>query len=179
MDMAAEVVSFWREAGDKDLWFEKSAAFDEEFRARFLDLHMAVAARQHDAWLDSAKGALALLVLTDQFPRNAFRGTAHMYATDPLARSYARKAQAGGHMERVDAPFRPFFCLPFMHSEDRRDQDVSLALARTLGPPTLEFAEGHRDIIRRFGRFPHRNPLLGRETTAEEKAFLEDGGFGG
>ncbi|CAH1694761.1 conserved hypothetical protein [Hyphomicrobiales bacterium] len=173
----AEVLRFWRTAEDK--WFAKDNRFDSAFRERFLDLHLAVAARRHDRWMETPDGALALLILTDQFPRNAFRGTGHMYATDPLARLYARQAQALGHMERVEPALRLFFCLPFSHSEDEADQETAVSLNRQLGQPWLEHAEGHRDIIRRFGRFPHRNPMLGRETTQEEAVFLNAGGFKG
>lgn len=178
-DGVSAVVGFWSEAGTRGQWFDQDPAFDAAFRQRFLDLHMEVAARRRDGWAETAEGALALLVLTDQFPRNAFRGTAHMYATDPLARLHARQAVEAGHMERVEPALRLFFCLPFAHSEDIADQDISVALNARLGPTWLEHAEGHRDIIRRFGRFPHRNPMLGRATTPEEKRFLETGGFRG
>lgn len=177
--LISDVVGFWKEAGKDGRWFDKDKGFDRRFRERFLDLHMAVATREHDSWMETPEGALALLILTDQFPRNAFRGTGHMYATDPLARHYARQAHAGGHMERVEPDLRLFFCLPFAHSEDIADQDLSVALNARLGQPWLDHAEGHRDIIRRFGRFPHRNPLLGRETTFEEAVFLRNGGFQG
>ncbi|KKX25052.1 DUF924 family protein [Rhizobium sp. LC145] len=160
-------------------WFDKDEGFDRLFRDRFLDLHMAVAARRYEGWIEHAKGALALLVLTDQFPRNAFRGTAHMYATDPLARYYARLALDAGHMDHVSTDLRLFFCLPFTHSENITDQDLSVKLNARLGQPWLDHAEGHRDIIRRFGRFPHRNFMLGRATTAQEAEFLEAGGFQG
>lgn len=174
---ARAVVSFWTASSEH--WFDKDVGFDRAFRERFLDLHMDVAARQHDDWMASSEGALALLVLTDQFPRNAFRGTGHMYATDPLARHYARQALAAGHMDCAEPELRLFFCLPFAHSEDRLDQDLSVRLNATLGEPWLEHAKGHRDIIRRFGRFPHRNPLLGRVTTPEEQVFMHGGGFRG
>ena len=177
--LIADVVGFWKDAGARGQWFDKDEGFDGIFRDRFLDLHMAVAAREHDGWIESPEGALALLILTDQFPRNAFRGTGHMYATDPLARHYARLAHAAGHMERVEAALRLFFCLPFAHSEEIADQDISVELNARLGQPWLDHAEGHRDIIRRFGRFPHRNPMLGRSMTAEEEMFLKSGGFQG
>lgn len=170
------VACLWISSGH---WFEKDAAFDRNFRGRFLALHMAVAARQHDDCTETPHGALALLILTDQFPRNAFRGTAHMFATDPLARHFARQALEAGHMVRVEAQLRLFFCLPFAHSEAMTDQDLSVRLNTGLGQPWLEHAEGHRDIIRRFGRFPHRNGMLGRATTAEENAYLKGGGFQG
>lgn len=176
---AAEVVAFWRRAGEAGLWFRKDASFDGEFAERFREAHMAAARRELDGWADSAEGALALLILLDQYPRNTFRGTGHMYATDPLARSIARAALAAGHVERVEAPLRLFFCLPFAHSEDLADQDLSVALYTRLAPEALSHAEGHRDVVRRFGRFPHRNAMLGRETTAEEAAFLSSGGFAG
>ena len=172
-----DVVAFWRASSDR--WFAKDADFDRAFRERFLDRHMAVAARRHDDWMGTAEGALALLILTDQFPRNAFRGTGHMYATDLLARHYARLALDAGHMERVEPELRLFFCLPFAHSEDIADQDLSVQLNACLGPPWLGHAEGHRDIIRRFGRFPHRHAMLGRAMTPEEADFLEAGGFQG
>ncbi|WP_104494163.1 DUF924 family protein [Paracoccus denitrificans] len=106
--LISDVVGFWKEAGKDGRWFDKDKGFDRRFRERFLDLHMAVATREHDGWMETPEGALALLILTDQFPRNAFRGTGHMYATDPLARHYARQAHAGGHMERVEPDLRLF-----------------------------------------------------------------------
>ncbi len=174
---ADNVVAFWRASSDR--WFEKDAAFDAAFRNRFLDLHMAVAARRCDDWMETPHGALALLILTDQFPRNAFRGTGHMYATDPLARHYARQAIEAGYMECAEPDLRLFFCLPFAHSEEMANQELSVRLNAKLGQPWLKHAQGHRDIIRRFGRFPHRNAMLGRVMTEEEVDFLEQGGFQG
>lgn len=171
------VLAFWR-ASEPD-WFSHRRSFDRSFHDRFLDLHMAVAARRRDDWAATPEGALALVLLTDQFPRNAFRGTGHMYATDPLARGFAGAALDAGAFERVEPGLRLFLCLPFAHSEDLADQDRSVALNARLGPTWLAHAEGHRDIVRRFGRFPHRNPLLGRETTPEEARFLAAGGFAG
>lgn len=174
---AADVVRFWREAHAH--WFRHDPAFDRRFRERFLDLHFSVVRREHDDWASAPEGSLALLILLDQLPRNAFRGTGQMYATDVLARHFARMAFAAGHMEAVDAELRLFFCLPFAHSEDIADQDLSVELNTRLGPVEKLHAERHRDIIRRFGRFPHRNPLLMRETTTQEQAFLDQGGFAG
>ncbi|MBB3772530.1 uncharacterized protein (DUF924 family) [Angulomicrobium tetraedrale] len=175
----AAVVAFWKKAGECGQWFDADGGFDLAFRERYLGLHMEVAAREHDGWLASPEGALALLILTDQFPRNAFRGTGHMYATDPLARGFARHALAVGHMARVEPGLRLFFCLPFAHSEDLDDQDLSVRLNAELGEPWLGHAEGHRDIIHRFGRFPHRNPMLGRAMTPQEDDYLKSGGFQG
>lgn len=176
-DDADEVVRFWR-AAHAD-WFSHDPSFDSRFRDRFLHLHLSAARRELDDWANTPVGSLALLILLDQFPRNAFRGTAHMYATDALARHFARQAQSNARMDAIDADLRLFFCLPFAHSEDEDDQDLSVMLNARLGQPWLAHAEGHRDIIRRFGRFPHRNPLLGRDTTSQERAFLDQGGFAG
>ncbi|PTM39673.1 DUF924 family protein [Bosea sp. 124] len=175
---AGTVTDFWRDAGP-ERWFRKDAAFDTLFRERFMPLHFAAARRELDVWAETAQGSLALVILLDQLPRNGFRGTAHMYATDPLARSFARRAEAMGQGDAIEPELRLFLHLPFCHSEDLADQDLSVQLSTPLGELALEHAEGHREIIRRFGRFPHRNALLGRETTAEEAAFLSEGGFSG
>ncbi|ANB16460.1 DUF924 family protein [Dokdonella koreensis] len=175
---SADVVGFWRDAGP-ERWFEKDAAFDAAFGARFGDAHFAAARREFDGWKATADGVLALLILLDQFPRNVFRGCAHMYATDPLARQVAGHGIAQGLDRAIDAELRLFCYLPFAHSEDLADQDRSVALMRTLGAEPLAHAEGHRDIVRRFGRFPHRNALLARTTTPEEQVFLDAGGFAG
>lgn len=177
--MHDSVVDYWRQAGARGQWFSKDPAFDRDFRERFLALHLAASRRELDDWAAAPQGTLALLILLDQFPRNAFRGSAHMFATDALARHFARIAVATGQMERVEPALRLFFCLPFAHSESLADQDVSVQLNAGLGPTWLAHAEGHRDIVRRFGRFPHRNPMLGRATTAQEAEFLRGGGFAG
>ena len=182
----AEVTEFWRAAGEPR-WFGQEPAFDALFRGRFLVHHFVAAARRLDHWEATAEGSLALLVLLDQFPRNAFRGTAHMYATDPLARRIADEAIAAGHDMKIEPALRLFFYLPFCHSESLEDQDRALALIGALATETsgepgddpLDHARGHHDIIRRFGRFPHRNPILGRETTTAEAAYLAAGGFAG
>ncbi|MFE3838411.1 DUF924 family protein [Pseudogemmobacter sonorensis] len=176
---ATRLLDFWRAAGKRGAWFSKDPGFDRDFRAGFLELHLAAARGACEGWAARPEGALALLVLLDQFPRNAFRGTPHMYATDPAARRHARAAEARGDMAAVAPELRLFFALPFAHSEEIADQDLSVALNRRLGQPWLVHAQGHRDIIRRFGRFPHRNPILGRETTPEEADFLRKGGFSG
>jgi len=175
---AAAIVAFWRDAGE-DAWFTKNAEFDARFHDSFREMHFAAARRELDHWIDHPEGALALMILLDQFPRNCFRGTAHMFATDPLARYYARKALDAGHLDAVDGSLRVFFLLPFEHSEDIGDQLFSVEQTALFAEEYLKYAIEHRDIIERFGRFPHRNPALGRETTPEEKAFLEGGGFSG
>jgi uncharacterized protein (DUF924 family) len=174
----AEIVKFWREAGP-DRWFFKDESFDAEFRGRFLEQHMAAARRQCDQWADSAEGALALMILLDQLPRNCFRGTGHMYATDPLARHFARKAIDAGFDMQFDKEMRVFFYLPFEHSENLEDQRYSVDITRERAEEYLKYAVEHLDIVERFGRFPHRNPMLGRDTTPEEQAFLDGGGFAG
>ena len=175
---ATEVVEFWRNAG-QEAWFTKDAKFDAGFHGRFRDLHFAAARRELDDWMDHPEGALALMILLDQFPRNCFRGTGHMFATDPLARYFARKAFDAGHVEQVAAELRIFFVLPFEHSEHMADQHLSVELSAPHGEEFVKYAVVHRDIIERFGRFPHRNRALGRETTPEEQAFLDGGGFAG
>jgi uncharacterized protein (DUF924 family) len=175
---ASEVVDFWREAG-AELWGAKDAEFDRRFRERFLSLHEAAARGELAHWLATPCGALALLVLLDQFPRNAFRGTPRMYDCDRLAREIATAAINGGHDAAVETQLQIFFYLPFAHSEDLADQERSVAFSRRLGQPILSYAERHRAIVRRFGRFPHRNPILGRAMTQEEQRFLDEGGFAG
>lgn len=175
---AAAVVGFWREAGP-GRWFAKDADFDRRFRGRFLSAHEAAVRGDLAGWQDTAEGALALLLLLDQFPRNAFRGTPRMYASDALARRVAHAAIAAGHDRAVAIELALFFYLPFGHSEDPTDQERSVALAERLGQPNLSHAQRHRDIISRFGRFPHRNPILGRAMTEAEQHYLDSGGYAG
>jgi len=171
----ADVVEFWTKAGRKH-WFAKDERFDARIRERFEALHHAAARRELDDWAQTAQGALALLLLLDQFPRNMYRGSAHSFATDPLARA----AIDAGHDRAVDPALRQFFLLPLEHAESLTDQDHAVALAQASGDPDLaKWTMLHRDIIWRFGRFPHRNAVLGRETTAEETQFLRSGGFAG
>lgn len=173
-----DVVAFWMDAGPQQ-WFTKSDAFDAEFRQRFEAAHWAAASRELDAWLEDADGALALMILLDQFPRNAYRGTAHMFATDPLAQYFAERAIASGHDLAVDPQLRQFFYMPFEHAESLVTQNRSVALMEPLDADSLRWAVLHRDIIKRFGRFPHRNAALGRQTTQAEQQFLDAGGFAG
>lgn len=172
------VLRFWRAAGMTQ-WFGQSPDFDRRLRERFLALHEAAAQGEHDDWRATADGALALLILLDQFPRNAFRGTARMYATDAHARRIAHWAIDEALDRRTEPELRLFFYLPFAHSENLDDQRFSVDLHRTLGHPWIDHALEHAAIIERFSRFPHRNPLLGRLTTDTEQAFLDQGGFAG
>lgn len=175
----ADILTFWRAAGPQK-WFNKSTAFDEQIRLRFEPTHHAAARGQYAHWEQSADGALALIIVLDQFPRNLYRGSAHAFATDPLARAVARLSlEAGYHLE-VDPELKSFFFLPFEHSEDLADQDRAIALYEAAGDEDgLKWSRLHRDIIARFGRFPHRNASFGRVTTPEEQAFLDEGGFAG
>jgi len=175
---ATELIRFWREAGPRQ-WFNKDVDFDAGFRERFLDTHLCAARRELDDWAASADGTLALLLLLDQFPRNAFRGSAHAYATDPLARHFARAGIDAGFDSAIEPALRLFCYLPFSHSEELLDQEYSVGLMRALDGESLAHAESHRAIILRFGRFPHRNAVLARPTSREEQAFLDAGGFAG
>jgi len=174
-----DVLAFWRAAGPPK-WFGKDAAFDREIAARFGAGHAAAAAGRLADWEATPEGALALLLLLDQFPRNMFRGSARAFATDPLARAVADRAIARGFDASVSSAERMFLYLPFEHSEAIADQERCCALCAATGDADLlKWAQLHADIIRRFGRFPHRNAMLGRATTSEEQAFLDGGGFKG
>ena len=174
-----QILAFWRAAGPGK-WFEPNDVFDDEIRAQFMPTYEAAARGALDHWQESADGALALLVLLDQFPRNLFRGEARAYATDAQARAIADRALNRATDRQFPIEERQFFYLPLMHSEDLADQERCVALyCNSDDAQGLSHAEIHADIIRQFGRFPHRNRALGRATTAEEQAFLDSGGFSG
>ncbi len=174
-----EVVAFWQEAGPK-AWFTQNPAFDRLCRERFLGAHETAAAGRLGDWEQSAEGALALIVLLDQMPRNMFRGDPRTWATDPLALAVADRALAKGFDRHVSIDMQQFLYLPFMHAEDLAAQERSLVLYEARGDAeNLKFARHHRDIVARFGRFPHRNEVLGRKSTPEELAFLEEDAFRG
>lgn len=178
-----DVTGFWRAAGPAK-WFAKDARFDDAIRLKFEPVHFAAARGEYDHWAQEPEGVLALLILLDQFPRNLWRSSPHAFATDPLALRIARTAVQADLDQQVEPLVRPFFYLPFEHSEDLADQDLSIRLCEALkvesgDEQTLRYAVLHRDIIVRFGRFPHRNRALGRSTTPEEQAFLDEGGFAG
>lgn len=178
---ASDVIEFWQSAGP-ERWFAKDDAFDAAIRARFEPAHHQAARGELADWSGTWEGSLALLLLLDQFPRNLWRGSGHAFATDPLARSLALAAIASGRDQAAPAGLRVFFYLPFEHSELIADQDLCVQLCQALdadGSSWARWAGEHRDIIVRFGRFPHRNAALGRETSAEEQDFLDSGGFSG
>jgi uncharacterized protein (DUF924 family) len=178
VETPAAIIAFWREAGP-DRWFKKDFAFDDQIKQRFLATYEAAAAGRLTGWESNAEGALALLILLDQFPRNMFRGEARAFATDPLARAVTSRAVLNGY-DGAFPDMRGFFYLPFTHSENLADQERGLALYKAVGDEDgLKWAKIHADIIRKFGRFPHRNAVLGRVTTPDERKFLDGGGFAG
>jgi uncharacterized protein (DUF924 family) len=175
----AGILAFWREAG-RERWYTHDDAFDDEVRHRYCEPWHKASAGELSSWEASDDGALALVIVLDQFPRNMFRGEQRAFSSDALAREVARRAVARGADERVDPTLLEFLYLPFMHSENLADQQHCVALFQATGSEeNLKYAERHADIIRRFGRFPHRNRALGRSTTADEQAYLDQGGFAG
>ncbi|RIK97795.1 MAG: DUF924 domain-containing protein [Proteobacteria bacterium] len=175
----AEIIAFWREAGPAQ-WYAKDDGFDAELRRRFLGVWEAARDGRLASWEDSDEGALALILVLDQFSRNMFRNDARAFSADEQARAVAGRAIAKGVDQRIEPALRAFMYLPFEHSEEMADQERSVALFRAMGDAeSLKWADLHLDIIKRFGRFPHRNAVLGRATTPEEEAFLTEGGFKG
>ncbi|MCY1017337.1 DUF924 family protein [Pyxidicoccus sp. MSG2] len=193
MASAEEVLGFWfgqppdpilnpASARPRERWFSGDAAFDEECRRRFLAAHEAAASGALSAWCDEPRGCLALVLLLDQFPRNLFRGTPRAFATDALAREVSRQALARGLDLALPPVWRWFLYLPFEHSEEGHDQRLAVALFEMLAlyhrdsREPLDYARRHREVIERFGRFPHRNVALGRPSTPEEERFLQEPG---
>ncbi len=175
---SAEILQFWRNAGE-NAWFAKSDAFDESCRA-FEPLHHAAARGELKPWEQTAEGALGLCLLLDQIPRNIYRKSPHAFATDGLAQGLAQRAITARYDTATAMPLRIFFYLPLEHAEDLALQGQCLALMQAAGDAGfVKYAAQHRDIIGRFGRFPHRNAPLGRTSTPEEAAFLAGGGFSG
>ncbi len=173
---AQAVLAFWREAGPKK-WFAKDLAFDVAFRDRFALLHEQASRRELAHWRATPEGALAEILLLDQYPRNAFRDTPRAFATDALALEAAKAMVATGHDQALPDDVRSFAYMPFDHSENLADQDRAVELLSPISENHAYHARSHRDLIARFGRFPHRNDILGRTTTAEEQAFLDGGGY--
>jgi uncharacterized protein (DUF924 family) len=178
---AREVLEFWFDpaldtAQRNKRWFGKDPAFDAETRRRFLVLYEEGAAGRLHAWERSARECLALVILLDQLPRNMFRGEARAFATDALARTAARALLA--RTDDLSPDERLFAWLPFEHSESLDDQNLACDLIAPLGEELLRYAQRHREIIERFGRFPHRNAILGRKSTREEMEFLKQPGSG-
>lgn len=174
-----DVLAFWRDAGEKR-WWTRDDTFDAKIREKFLDLWNAATVGRCAHWEESADGALALVIVLDQFPRNMFRDDPRTYASDALARDVARRAVDKEMDTHLAEDLRGFLYMPFMHSEHLADHERCIVLfERTGNIENAKYAVHHADIIRRFGRFPHRNRLLGRTSTVEEQAFLDSGGFSG
>jgi uncharacterized protein (DUF924 family) len=181
--LAEEIHAFWFGPDDaaRDEWFRKDAAFDATIRSRFGAAVEAALAGAHGEWTGEARGSLALVILLDQFTRNIYRGTPRAFAGDPRARQVADAAVTAGQDAVLRPHERSFLYLPFEHAEDAAAQDRSIALYTALAEETglrasLQWAEKHAAIIRRFGRYPHRNAILGRNSTPEEIVFLQESG---
>ena len=180
---AKEIVDFWFVAhGEKD-WFggekEQKAAFDQKIRDRFEKTYEFGLTGALNAWMENREGSLALVLLYDQFPRNMFRDTPKAFMTDPFAKMIAIEAIKKGHDLETEKRERGFYYLPFEHCEDMTDQAKAVDYMRSLGSDhMLDYALRHLELIARFGRFPHRNPILGRQSTPEEMDYLSKPGAG-
>lgn len=180
--LSADILTFWfgdteltKEMERRDVWFRSEPEFDAEITQRFGEIHTRAGGGAFDHFVGEPADCLALAIILDQFPRNMFRGSPRSFGSDAKAREVARTALDRGHDKGMARWHRAFLYLPFEHSENLDDQERSCALYETLGQErSLQAALGHRDAIRRFGRFPHRNAVLGRENTPEEAAYLED-----
>lgn len=177
-----EILNFWLDEVGPKGWYEGGDALDETMRDRFQSMHKEACEGALSLWLTYPSGTLAYIILMDQFPRNMFRGTAKSFATDGVARAAAKAAISKGWDLRIDEPTRHFFYMPLVHSECLADQDRAVRLIMTRLPETgtgqLLHAKAHREVIRKFGRFPNRNEAIGRETPPAEAAFLAEGGYG-
>ena len=171
--MHTDVLAFWFEEIEPSLWFAADAGFDELIRARFLDLIGQAAAGELFSWRVTAPGRLAEILVLDQFPRNVYRGTAQAFAHDPIALVLAQEAVAAGALRLLEPTQRSFLLLPLMHSESRQIHAVAETLFKDFAPAVnFEFEMRHKAIIDRFGRYPHRNEVLGRTSTPDELEFL-------
>jgi uncharacterized protein (DUF924 family) len=175
-DAIDDIVRFWfGELGPKD-WYRRDAAVDADITARFRQIYEALKEGVPESWLAEPKSFLAAILVLDQFPRNMFRDDARAFATDAAALALAKRAIAEGAADKLPPKERAFIYMPFQHSEDADDQARSAELFTALGNPlNLDFALSHQAVIERFGRFPHRNEVLGRASTEEEEAFLAKG----
>lgn len=178
-ETAETVLDFWfSELTPKD-WFVKNDEIDRRITERFSDLHLALSRQISDEWRATPEARLALVIVFDQFPRNIYRGSPLAFATDGLALKEAKAALAVGADKSIGEDRRFFFYMPFEHAEDISEQERCVGLFEALGNANyLDYANKHQDIIERYGRFPHRNPILGRASTPEEKAYLAEPGAG-
>ena len=175
--MIDEVLSFWFEQSGRERWWAKDADFDEAIRSRFGALHAAAGRGELHGWRDTADGRLAETVVLDQFSRNLYRDDSRAFANDGMALALAQEAVRRGDDRTVPVMRRQFFYMPFQHSESRKIHEIAVGLFASLGEPELlDYERRHKAIIDRFGRYPHRNRALGRPSTPEEAAFLEEPG---
>ena len=180
--VAEDILTFWFGTTDlsaelerRQVWFRSTPEFDREIARRYTGIHERAAGGAFDAFVETRAECLALVLMLDQFPRNIFRGTPRAFGSDAKAREIARLALERGHDRGICTAFRTFFYLPFEHSETLADQERAVPLYRSLNEErALNAALGHRDAIRRFGRFPHRNAVLGRDNTPEEAEYLKE-----
>ena len=175
------VLKFWLDEKGPDAWYAGGEALDTEIRERFSDAWDELMQGGFGLWLTYPSGALAYIILADQFPRNMFRGEAKAFASDKIARAASKAAISRDWDLKIDEPVRQFFYLPLMHSENLSDQDRAVRLICTRMPETgqsnLVHARAHREVIRKHGRFPFRNEALGRKSTGPESSFLSQGGY--
>ncbi|MES9945942.1 MAG: DUF924 family protein [Candidatus Thiodiazotropha sp.] len=170
----SQIIEFWFSDRVKPLHFKSTAAFDQEVKDGYLGLWQCAQTGGLDHWMESKEGCLALVILLDQFPLNMFRDQPEAFATEQQSREVAGIAIAAGFDQQMPAPWQVFLYLPFMHSESLSDQERSVSLFESAGlQENLKWAKHHRDLIRRFGRFPHRNEILGRTSSADELAYLK------
>jgi len=178
-----DVLTFWLDDVGSKRWYDSDSALDAEITEKFGAAWEAARAGRYRSWLDCAKGALAYIILLDQFPRNTFRGSGQAFATDAKALAAAKNAIDHHWDMKIDGPARQFFYMPLMHSENLCDQERCVRMMKERMPEqggsNLLHAKVHRRIIRDFGRFPYRNDALGRSTTPPERAFIEGSGYGG
>ncbi|MEM8981166.1 MAG: DUF924 family protein [Pseudomonadota bacterium] len=182
MTSPEEILSFWLDKVGQERWFEGGDALDQEIKERFEPAWNALMEGTNGLWLTYASGTLAYVLLADQFSRNMFRGTCKAFASDAVALAAAKAAIDKGWDMRIDEPARQFFYLPLTHSENLCDQERAVRLILTRmperGAENLLHAKAHREIIRKFGRFPFRNDALERDTSESELAFVNEGGYG-
>ncbi len=176
-DLAEEVLSFWFSERVKPLWFKKSAEFDREIKQRFLEIYQLATTSALNDWRNNYRQILALIIVLDQFPRNMFRNTPQAFATDSQAVELTNYAVEQNYQQDLSIDQQVFLYMPLMHSENKSDQAKCVKLFADLGKEdNLQFALRHQEVIDRFGRFPHRNQILGRDSTPAEQEFLTQPG---
>ncbi len=174
-NLITEIHDFWFVEAGPDKWWKKDAAFDDVIGQRFGTLVVEAVAGYLDSWAESPKGALALILLLDQFPRNIYRDTPGAFASDEKAKNLTLLALENDYLDDLSENEHCFFILPLEHSEDLKDQELCVSLFEAMGNKNdLNYAHAHKEIIEKFGRFPHRNSILRRKNTPEEEEYLKD-----